>query len=148
MSKHRKQRNSVRWLAVRAAGVGALATIPLAAFSGTASAVDPGPGIGVDGPGVFVPRPDTDPGLGVGVPGPGVVQERPTDPGPGIGVDGPGVFVPRAKPVLDPGLGIGVPGPGVFIPRTGSADLGAPGLGLLPGLGFGLPGIPGHPFLR
>lgn len=49
---------------------------------------------------------------------------------------------------VDPGPGIGVPGPGVFVPRTGSADRGAPGLGLLPGLGWGLPGLPGHPFLH
>lgn len=99
----------VRLLAIQAATAGALATIPVAALAGTAAAVDPGPGVGVNGSGVFVPRPE---------------------------------------PVVDPGPGIGVPGPGVFVPRTGSADLGAPRLGLLPALGWGLPGLPGHLFLR
>lgn len=67
----------------------------------------------------------------------------------GSGTDTPGsaVTLPQAEPVFDPGFGIGVPGPGVFFPRTGSADLGAPGRGLLPGLGWGRPGLPGHPFL-
>ena len=75
--------NRIRRVVVQVATAGALAAIPVAALAGTAAAVDPGPGIGVDGPGVFVPRP-----------------EGASDPGPGIGVDGPGVFVPRPETEL------------------------------------------------
>ncbi|GAB93640.1 hypothetical protein [Gordonia rhizosphera] len=62
------------------AAAGVMATLPLMAGAGTASAVDPGPGIGKPGPGI----------IDWGCPGP-PHRKLHHDPGPGIGKPGPGI---------------------------------------------------------
>jgi hypothetical protein len=54
------------------------------------------------------------------------------------------IAVPSGVATADPGVGWGAPGPGI-LPGLGLGGFGGPasGLGLLPGAGFGLPGGPG-----
>jgi len=54
------------------------------------------------------------------------------------------IAVPSGVATADPGIGWGAPGPGI-LPGLGFGGFGGPasGLGLLPGAGFGLPGGPG-----
>jgi hypothetical protein len=52
------------------------------------------------------------------------------------------IAVPSGVATADPGIGWGAPGPGI-LPGLGLGGFGGPasGLGLLPGAGFGLPGV-------
>ena len=76
-------------------------------FAGTATAVDPGVGVGKPGPGVT---------RGVGAPGVGVVDPGINQPGRAgnVGVGTPGVGAPGVG--VKPGVGVGAPGVGVVDP--------------------------------